>query len=310
MRDWIRGYSGHTDHPLEPRLTGPAHRRHLSDACGLDRAANAAIPAWPSRRCAPVDDGPSAFGSRGTVKFAQAQTSAPLPLSGMQRPPNPVLGNRTRGGDAGTGPEDLTGSERDQIMASKKTPAPTTVRTQPVRQAITLTLVVAHAPHAPLATNLSRTFGLDEVDYAGIRESTEEQIGLSAKSLGAALNERAMQIHLQRIVGSFVSSAYGAAMFYGTKVSEARNLTQGSENDARDEDRDGVAGFESKAGRARLFAAQMALQSFALLAAAEGAVSAYAHITGDDWKPYEAPHNLPASTQRRSASAEMEAFRK
>lgn len=196
-------------------------------------------------------------------------------------------------------------------MASKKNApqsATPTARTQPARPAITLELVIAHAPHSGLAENVARTFGLNPVDYAAIRDSTEEHVALSAKALESALNEKAMQIHLQRIVGAYVSSAYGAAQFYGTKVSDARRLTMASENDDRDEDRGAVAGFESKGERARPFAAEMGLQSFALLAAAEGAVSAYAHITGDDWKPYEGPSTPASNVQRRSAQAEMDAF--
>jgi hypothetical protein len=117
-----------------------------------------------------------------------------------------------------------------------------------------------------------------------------------------------MEIHLQRVVGSFVSSAYGAATFYGTKVTQAKDLTMKSQNDDRDEDRGGVSGFESKAERARQFAAEMGLQAYALMAAAEGAVSAYAHITGEDWKPYEAPAAPASSTSRHSAEAQMAAF--
>jgi hypothetical protein len=117
-----------------------------------------------------------------------------------------------------------------------------------------------------------------------------------------------MQIHLQRIVGSFVASAYGAAQFYSTKVTEARERTMASANDDRDEDRDGAVGFESKAARARLFAAQMGLQAYALMAAAEGAVSAYAHIIGEDWKPYEASVAASATVARKSAAAELAVF--
>ena len=186
-----------------------------------------------------------------------------------------------------------------------KTPAP---RPQQARQAITLELVIAHAPHQGLVDNLSRTFGIDAPDYAAIREGTEEHTVRLANLLCDDLNEKAMQIHLQRIVGASVSSAYGAATFYSNKVSEARTLTTASANDSRDEDRDGVYGFETKADRARMFAAQMAMQSFALLAAAEGAVHAYASITGEGWKPYEAPQAASNSTQRRSASAELDAF--
>ena len=192
--------------------------------------------------------------------------------------------------------------------STRKTAQVPATRKSPVRQAITFELVKAHAPHAGLAENLSRTFGIDPVDYAAILEATEEHIALSAKALQPTLNDKAMEIHLQRVVGSFVSSAYGAATFYGTKVTQAKDLTMKSQNDDRDEDRGGVSGFESKAERARQFAAEMGLQAYALMAAAEGAVSAYAHITGEDWKPYEAPAAPASSTSRQSAEAQMAAF--
>ena len=81
-----------------------------------------------------------------------------------------------------------------------------------------------------------------------------------------------------------------------------------SQNDARDEDRGGAAGFESKAQRARLFAAEMGLQAHALMAAAEGAISAYAEITGEDWKPYEREPEPATGISRQSADTEMAAF--
>jgi len=191
---------------------------------------------------------------------------------------------------------------------STPTITPRSARTQPARQSITLELVQAHAPHAALAANLSRTFGIEPVDYAAIMEATEEHVALSAKALEPVLNEKAMAIHLQRVVGSWVGSAYGAAQFYGSKVSQARDLTMASQNDERDEDRAGVAGFAGKAERARFFAAEIGLQSYALLAAAEGAVSAYVHITGEDWKPYEPPAAPSAGIARQSAAAELAAF--
>lgn len=192
------------------------------------------------------------------------------------------------------------------IKTTAKTTAQTTApsRSRP----ITLTLVSHLAPHQGLADNLVQTFGLEPVDYDGIRDATGDCIAAAAKAFGAALNERALQIHLQRITGAFVSSAFGAAQFYGTKMSVARELTSALLSDERDEDRDGPSGFESKAERARLFAAEMALQSFALLAAAEGAVSAYANIIGEDWKPYEAPVAPAATVARKSAAVEMAAL--
>jgi hypothetical protein len=192
--------------------------------------------------------------------------------------------------------------------ASKTTQKSAPARQQPVRQAITLELVQARAPHGSLAENLSRTFGIDPVDYAAVREGTEENVVRSANVLRDDLNDKAMEIHLQRIVGAFVSSAYGAATFYQSKVTQAKDLTMASQNDDRDEDRTGVAGFESKAERARQFAAEMGLQAYALMAAAEGAVHAYAHITGDEWKPYEAPVAASSSTSSKSAAEQMAAF--
>jgi hypothetical protein len=198
-------------------------------------------------------------------------------------------------------------------MTRKSTQTRATTTTGPLprrqdRKTITFELVASLAPHQGLADNLVRTFGLEPVDYDGIRDATADHVGSTAKAFGTALNEKALQIHLQRITGAFVSSAFGAAQFYGTKKSAAMNLTSKLLNDERDEDRDGPAGFESKAERARLFAAEMALQSYALMAAAEGAIAAYADITGEDWKPYEAPMAPAATVARQSATLEMAAF--
>jgi len=196
-------------------------------------------------------------------------------------------------------------------MTRKSTPTnakPTTSRTRTDRQSITFDMVARIAPHQGLTDNLVRTFGLEPVDYDGIRDTTQEHMTRAAQTFGTALNEKALQIHLQRIAGAYISSAFGAAQFYGTKKSTAMELTSKLLNDERDEDRDGPAGFESKAERARLFAAEMALQSFALLAAAEGAIAAYADITGETWKPYEAPTPPAATVSRQSAAAELAAF--
>ncbi len=187
--------------------------------------------------------------------------------------------------------------------AAAVTPLPRTER-----HAITFEAVVRIAPTASLTDNLVRTFGLEPVDYDGIRDATAEHFGRAGKAFAGVLNERALQIHLQRIAGAFVGSAYGAAQFYGEKKSAAMALTSRLLNDERDEDRDGPAGFESKAERARRFAADMALQAFALMAAAEGALTAYADLTGETWKPYEAPLPASATVSRRSAAAEMAAF--
>jgi hypothetical protein len=92
-----------------------------------------------------------------------------------------------------------------------------------------------------------------------------------------------------------VGSACRAAQFYGGKVTQACDLTSKLDDDDRDEDREGVYGFESRVARARQFAAEAGLTAYALMAAAEGAVAAYIHITGDKWKPYEPPVAGPAT---------------
>ena len=173
------------------------------------------------------------------------------------------------------------------------------------RKPITLEMVLAVCPHARLAENLANTFGLDPIDTAGIREATEEHVAQAGKAL--PLSDKALEMHLQRIVGAYVGSAFGAGQFYSQKVTQARDLTAAGSNESRDEDRDGVSGFESKADRARSFAAQMGLQAHALAVAAEGAASAYAHLIGEEWKPYDS--QTPTRTvSQGSAAAQIAAF--
>ena len=174
---------------------------------------------------------------------------------------------------------------------------------QQVRQAITLELVNALTPSETKAEQMSRTFGLETVDHASIRENVEAHMVRLANELRDNLNDKAMAIFLQRVVGSFVGAAHGAALFYGNKKSDALGLNSKLINDARDEDRTGVAGFESKAARAAAFAAEMGLQASALYAAAQGAVYAYAHMTGDEWKPYGSAQ--PTGTVEQKSTAAM-----
>jgi hypothetical protein len=105
----------------------------------------------------------------------------------------------------------------------------------------------------------------------------------------ASLSDRAMDMHFQRIVGAYVDLA--------SKL-----------NDDCDEDREGPSGFESRVERAQMFAAEMARQSFTLLAAAEGAVKAYAEITGNEWKPYVASTPDSQGVTRQAAAARAAAF--
>lgn len=107
---------------------------------------------------------------------------------------------------------------------------------------------------------------------------------------------------MQRIVGSYVGSAFGAGQFYSKAVSEAKDATARLANDDRDEDRGGPVGFDSNAQRKREFAADMALQAHALRMAAEGAVSAYENVVGESWKPYERQVENPGQTVSQQAA--------
>jgi hypothetical protein len=193
-------------------------------------------------------------------------------------------------------------------MASRKPAKPASARSQPARLPITLERTAALCPTANIATAIADTFGLDPVDFDGIMSTTDTQLRASAEILADTLHERQLFIHCQRITGAFVASAFGAAQFYSEKVSEARGLTSRLANDARDEDRDGAVGFDSKAERARLFAAQAGLQAFALLAAAQGAAAAFLHVTGEHWKPYVAPVDNTHTVARKAADLELGAF--
>ena len=189
-------------------------------------------------------------------------------------------------------------------MASKttQTTAQRSAPRQPARQGITLESVNAITPSEAKAEQMAATFGLEPVAHASIRENVEGYMVSLANELRDNLNDKAMAIFLQRIIGSFVAAAHGAAVFYGAKKSDALALNSKLLNDARDEDRDGPSGFESKAARAASFAAEMGLQASALYAAAQGAVYAYAHMTGDEWKPYEGQQPTPTVEQKSTAA--------
>lgn len=177
------------------------------------------------------------------------------------------------------------------------------------RRATTLEMVRLCCPTATQASLISESFGLAVLDSDGIRAFHERTLIESADTLSEGLSDKAMQIHLQRIVGSFVGSAYGAGQFYSRAVTEAKDASAKLANDMRDEDLDGPVGFDSNAQRKREFAADMGLQAHALAMAAEGAVTAYEHIVGESWKPYDRPSENPGqSVSRQATELQMAAF--
>jgi len=182
-------------------------------------------------------------------------------------------------------------------------------RVVPLRKGTTLEMIRLACPDAAQASLISESFGLPVLDSDGIRDLHEKLIIETASALDEGLGERAMQIHMQRIVGSFVGSAYGAGQFYSRAVTEARDATAKAACDDRDEDIGGPVGFDSAAQRKREFAADMALQAHALRMAAEGAVAAYEHVIGEKWKPFErAVENPGQAVDRKAAELQMSAL--
>lgn len=181
--------------------------------------------------------------------------------------------------------------------------------TQKPQRSTTIEMVRLCCPDINQAALIAESFGLPLLDSAGIRDFHERALIESAQVMGEGLTEKAMQIHFQRIAGSFVGSAYGAGQFYSKAVSEARDLTARIANDVRDEDRGGPAGFDSAAQRKREFAADMGQQAHALLMAAEGTLAAYAKIVGEPWKPYQKlPEETSNAVDRRATDLQMAAF--
>lgn len=178
-----------------------------------------------------------------------------------------------------------------------------------LRKGASLEMVRLACPDSAQASLISESFGLPIIDSDGIRDLHHQVIVDTAESLNEGLGERAMQIHLQRIVGSYVGSAHGAGQFYSRAVSEARDATAKSANDTRDEDLDGPVGFDSNAQRKREFAADMGIQAHALRCAAEGVVTAYEEVVGEAWKPFQRQVENPGQTvDRKAAELQMAAL--
>lgn len=194
-------------------------------------------------------------------------------------------------------------------MAKTASTTRTSARVVQLHKAPTLEMVRLACPDAAQALRISESFGLPLLDSAGIRETHAHLITETAATLSEGLKERAMQIHLQRIVGAYVGSAHGAGQFYSRAVSEARDATAKAANDARDEDLDGPVGMTGAAQRKREFAADMGLQAHALLMAAVGAVDAYEQVVGERWKPFERPVEQAGQTvDRKAAALQMDAL--
>ena len=103
------------------------------------------------------------------------------------------------------------------------------------RPPITIERARLLCPNAVVAEKVAAAFGLSVPDFEGIQTAHENALRQTWLSFDDALNEKATQMHFQRITGSLVSSALGAGDFYSTKVTEARDATAKLANEDRDE---------------------------------------------------------------------------
>ncbi len=168
-------------------------------------------------------------------------------------------------------------------------------------------------PTEGMIANIVRRFGVDGVDYDAIRTATQQHLADSAQILADNMGERfekALDMHMQRTVDAYVRSAHGAGSFFDIKAKAARDATSAIGNLDRDEDRQGVDGGENKAQQACRFAAQVAVQAYAVLAAAHGAIDAYEHVCGRQWKAYEGSQdqNQGQSLGRQAITLQADAF--
>lgn len=184
--------------PLSVVLAAASYHRHNPEmphrhwACVSPRSCAGSRPGVGRR--GKGGSSPCSPCSAAGVLSAAPRGSGPDPLDRLsRRPPIARPGRTAPEKDAGIGPSGPR-DVRDQIMTAKNTQKPVQqpARTPQNRQAITLELVVALAPNHTQAEKMSCTFGLDPVDYHGVRETTEEQVGRSAQVLDPTVNKTAM----------------------------------------------------------------------------------------------------------------------
>ena len=184
-----------------------------------------------------------------------------------------------------------------------KTSSRTRPQSRPTR---TLEHAREFCPSEHEVDRIADAFGLDQIDPAVIRTSTRNHLTQLVQPIADHMTETGLKVFLQRLVAGFVDSACRTGEFYDAKVAEARRANAKLHCEDRGEDLPGVAGFDSRAQRTREFAARLAMQATALLAAAEGAVQAFEQLTGDSWRPYTPPPAV--SLDRRAGEVQLATF--
>ncbi len=192
--------------------------------------------------------------------------------------------------------------------AAKNAPAEKPERTKTAPSTIESVALVC--PGIGTAEIISQNYGLSSADVEGTRERSKARVLETLMEFDAdVFEDRAIEMHYQNIVWPLVGEAERAGNFYQDKRLQASDLINRNKNDDRDSDRDPVAGFESRADRALEYAAKAGLRAAKFRAIAEGAADAYKEITGKDWAPYNAAPQAPATIERRSRAALLNALK-
>ncbi len=186
-------------------------------------------------------------------------------------------------------------------MAKKTTPP------QVTQGPVTLEKVQLVAPGHHCAAAIAERYGKDEVNFDGIVQETRGSFTAIAHALGSKhFDEFAMKLVFDRLTNAMVQGAFGAGMYYSARVADCANHARALTNDHRDDDADGVAGFDSKLQALQDRAADAGLRAYALRATAEAACEAFAEITGNVWVPYSRSETRPISTE--AAKLQRDAF--
>jgi len=105
-------------------------------------------------------------------------------------------------------------------MASNRSKSSPKTKTRP---ALSFEMAAQLCPNDGLAQNVAERFGLTIPEYDDIRLAQVTTLEQMATAFQGSLNERAAEMHFQRIVGAIVGSAIGAGRFYSETVVKARN---------------------------------------------------------------------------------------
>lgn len=207
-------------------LVSDRGRTALLVRCGLNRRPVVSRPLARRGAAGPAslrEDKPAVCSGRNLLARKPALLVQPSRTCEAARP-LPVLVVRIEG-QTGTGPEPLRQLRKGTDMAKSATHNRSYARQSQLRKGATLEMVRLTCPDATQALKIAESFGAAIVDSDGIRSLHERLIVETADSLSEGLGEKAMQIHLQRIVGiqshALRMAAEGAVAAYEQVVGES-----------------------------------------------------------------------------------------